>query len=385
MGRKRIGIIYRGGKGWIGGVYYIQNVISALNYLNDDDKPVIDVYTSNKRTFVRLREITKYPYLNCYHGNEIILLRLYRKGCRFLLRRLSSFCGLFSFNIKQRITIEHIYRKDIFIFPRIQGNPNRLLAWIPDFQEKHLPQMFEEKLIQERNRTNEYVAKHIKHLVLSSHSCEDDFKIFYPDYKCQIHVLHFAVTLPDYSAVNIETLKKEYSITGKYLFCPNQFWKHKNHLFLFKAYKKALDRGLDMDLVCTGQLSDYRNPDYIQQLKEFISNNNLEKKIKILGFISRENMLCLIKNSYAMVQPSLFEGWSTVVEDAKAVNKFIFLSDLSVHREQIDKNVCFFNPHDEDDLCNKFLTVKPSHEPRDYKQNIREFGQNFLNIINSFN
>ena len=38
--RKRIGIIYRGGKGWIGGVYYIQNVINALNILPDKDKPL---------------------------------------------------------------------------------------------------------------------------------------------------------------------------------------------------------------------------------------------------------------------------------------------------------------------------------------------------------
>jgi glycosyltransferase involved in cell wall biosynthesis len=132
-------------------------------------------------------------------------------------------------------------------------------------------------------------------------------------------------------------------------------------------------------------LHDPRNPKYIQQLKDYLSSNQLEDKIKVLGFIPRKDMLCLIEHAYAVVQPSLFEGWSTVVEDVKAVNKFIFLSDLKVHREQINKNVCFFDPYNEEDLCNKLLTVEPTHEPRDYQKNIKEFGLDFLNIINQFN
>ena len=37
----------------------------------------------------------------------------------------------------------------------------------------------------------------------------------------------------------------------------------------------------------------------------------------------------------AVAQPSLFEGWSTIVEDAKTLGKPIFVSDLPVHREQL--------------------------------------------------
>ena len=91
-----------------------------------------------------------------------------------------------------------------------------------------------------------------------------------------------------------------------------------------------------------------------------------------------------MKNSYAMVQPSLFEGWSTVVEDAKALNKFIFLSDLDVHKEQNPKNACFFDAKNEDDLVNKLLTVKPTQESYDYSENRKQFAKDFLEIINKY-
>lgn len=373
MGRKRIGIIYRGGKGWIGGVYYIQNVINALNTLCDEDKPLIDVYSDSQQSFDDLVNITRYPYL--------VFVKLKENKLLLFLRKL---CKPIAYNLWLRIPYFSFKKEDMFVFPSMQGDPKHLLPWIADFQEKHLPEMFDKKILKGRDRQNKYISEHFKHLVLSSHDCENDLKTFYPNFRCRIHVMHFAVTLPDFSKENIDEIKERYDITGDYLFCPNQFWKHKNHLFLFKAYHKAKSRGLKLQLICTGQLSDYRNPEYIQEIKEFIKSNNLDKDIKILGFIKREEMLCLIKNAYALVQPSLFEGWSTVVEDSKAVNKFIFLSDLKVHREQIDKNVCFFNPRNEDDLCQKLLTVKPTEEPRNYQVNIKEFGQNFLDIINNY-
>ena len=159
---------------------------------------------------------------------------------------------------------------------------------------------------------------------------------------------------------------------------------HKNHLFLFKAFKIAKEKGLDMQLVCSGKLSDYRNKEYGQKLLSYIKDERLDKDILLLGFVERTEQLCLMKNSYAIVQPSLFEGWSTVVEDAKSLNKFIFLSNLNVHLEQNPQNVAYFDPRDEDDLVNKLLSVKPTSYEQNYQNNIRDFGHAFIDIIKNF-
>ena len=191
--------------------------------------------------------------------------------------------------------------------------------------------------------------------------------------------------MPDFSSVNIEKVKGKYWIGSKYFFCPNQFWKHKNHLFLFKTFVSYLESGGEGQLICTGYPKDYRNPDYTNEVISYLNDSKYSNSIKALGFLERTEMLCLMKYSYAVIQPSLFEGWSTVVEDAKALNKYVFLSDLDVHREQMHNNVCFFNPTDSNDLTEKLLNVEPQVTINDYNRNREQFSESLIDIINQYN
>jgi hypothetical protein len=54
--------------------------------------------------------------------------------------------------------------------------------------------------------------------------------------------------------------------------------------------------------------------------------------------------------SSAVLQPSLFEGWSTVVEDVKAMGRPLFLSDIPVHLEQAP-SATFFKAGSPEDLA----------------------------------
>ena len=269
------------------------------------------------------------------------------------------------------------------IFPWGGGSQtDKLLLWIPDFQEKHFPEYFSKRGIAGRDNNLRAACKRHIPIVFSSNDSKKDFCTFYPEFKDnKVFVIHFAVTHPDYSDIDIITVKKKYGITRNYLLCANQFWKHKNHLFLFKAFSEALKQGLDLQLVCTGNMIDYREPGYIEDLKGFIKSNHLENDILTLGIIDKKELLCLMKNSYSVIQPSLFEGWNTTVEDCKAMSKFIFLSDLPVHREQANDNVCFFDPRDENDLIRKLITVSPEERYYDYACSVRKFGDDFYNAL----
>jgi hypothetical protein len=92
-----------------------------------------------------------------------------------------------------------------------------------------------------------------------------------------------------------------------------------------------------------------------------------------------------MKHAQAIIQPSLFEGWSTVVEDAKAMNQTIILSDLRVHKEQTDdyEPKLFFNPNNENDLVEKMLSLPKNNSaiPYDYKATTKLFGENFMKIV----
>ncbi len=47
--------------------------------------------------------------------------------------------------------------------------------------------------------------------------------------------------------------------------------------------------------------------------------------------------------SVAVLNPSLFEGWSTTVEEARALQVPMVLSDLPVHKEQAEGIARFFD------------------------------------------
>ena len=60
-----------------------------------------------------------------------------------------------------------------------------------------------------------------------------------------------------------------------------------------------------------------------------------------------------MKNAQFMVQPSLCEGWGTVLEDAKVLDKVVLLSNIPVHQEQQNRKCILFDPHDPGDLAEK--------------------------------
>jgi len=90
-----------------------------------------------------------------------------------------------------------------------------------------------------------------------------------------------------------------------------------------------------------------------------------------------------MQHAVAIIQPSLFEGWSTVVEDSKALNKFIIASDIPVHREQNNGNMEFFSPNNSVQLAE---IIEKNYEkptvphPIDYKANVIKFGVDLLDI-----
>lgn len=370
--RDSIGLLYFVDKRWIGGTYYIQNIVSALNLLSDSEKPNIDIYTTNIKDFTELKEETGYPYLNYVNPDSkwrylkhAILKHLYLK--------------------KLACNVTYVKKRDIFVFPVNQVLPYRKeLAWIPDFQSEKLPEFFSKEDIKARRASFLEISEKGIPIVFSSYDSLNDYNFYFPHYSVKTYVMHFAVTLPDISKINYDEIAKNHSIDLKkqYFFCANQFWKHKNHLYLFKELRKLLEFGCDIDLVCTGNLVDYRDPLYIDKVKVLLEDSLLKSHVRILGFISRVDMLVLMKHSIAVIQPSLFEGWSTVVEDAKALNKFVFLSDLPVHREQMTSNVCFFDPRKENDLADKLSTTIPDVIPMDYNKIRKEFAAKFLSIIN---
>ncbi len=377
--RKRVGLVYSYNEDWIAGSYYILNIIHTLNTLDDKLKPEITLLTDLDENFEEVKQKTKYPYLS--------FSRIpFQPRYSFLERGINKFTkAVFSKRVIKKLPK---FPKLDFLYPKeIEGFPGDLkkVNWIPDFQEEHLPHFFSEDEIKKRKENQKKVVVNSDIVVFSSQDAKKDFVRLYPQSKAQLFVLPFAVTHPDFFGEKIENLLKKYQLPKEYFFAPNQFWAHKNHILILKAVKLLKDKGFNVVVAFSGKERDHRNLENFNLLKAFIDKNELKEQIKFLGFIDRNEQLCLMDNSIAIIQPSLFEGWSTVVEDAKALNKYIILSDLEVHREQINNNAYFFNPHEEILLAKaleKYVIDKPITEKMNYSNDIKKFALKFIELIN---
>jgi glycosyltransferase involved in cell wall biosynthesis len=115
--------------------------------------------------------------------------------------------------------------------------------------------------------------------------------------------------------------------------------------------------------VLTGKDHDHRHPDHANQLKERIHRLGLEKNIRHLGVLPRDQQIQLLRRACAVVQPSLFEGWSMLVEDCRALGKKIILSDLAVHLEQNYESAQYFTSDNCDSLTKVLGESWPHLQP----------------------
>jgi glycosyltransferase involved in cell wall biosynthesis len=99
-----------------------------------------------------------------------------------------------------------------------------------------------------------------------------------------------------------------------------------------------------MLLAASGSPIDHRAPGYFQELSARIDALGIGADFRILGLVPFTHVIQLALQSVAVVNPSLFEGWSTTVEEAKSLGVPLVLSNINVHREQTGNSARLFDP-----------------------------------------
>jgi glycosyltransferase involved in cell wall biosynthesis len=381
--RKKIAILFVFDYDKVTGVViYLLNIIRTMKQLPDEQRPhIVIIYTPNSP--IKDVEQIDYPYCTYYLYEHFykrlnLLKRVVNKVARVLFKQ--NVFSISAFRTPFPNDIDSIYP----YFP-LKGceNIKRKIFWKADFQEKYYPQYFSQSELDAFNNFMKSISSQENVLVLSSNDAWNDFKKFYPENRNPVKLLRFASFLPDITTVRIEDLKRKYQITKPYFLIANQFWPHKNHSLVLKAIEKLKGR-IDCLFVFTGKTTSYRDSNYFPMLETFIEEKGIGQYIKIAGFIDRIEQLQLMNNCIAVIQPSLFEGWSTVIEDAKALDKFVIASNLSVNLEQISVNSLFFDPADEDELAKHIESVlieKPEIVRGSYVNNIEQFKKDIANVF----
>jgi glycosyltransferase involved in cell wall biosynthesis len=239
-----------------------------------------------------------------------------------------------------------------------------VLSWLPDFQHRRLPHLFSRAQWVAREARFRRILTTRSHILLSSRSALADMRRFYRYSPKNIHVVPFAVMLEHEAPRDAyEKVRRSYGLPERFLFLPNQFWAHKNHQLVIEAL--GILQADAPVVAVTGNPHDPRTPDLFERLKARVAELGVADKFCMLGQIPYSDLLMLNAGAHRLINPSLFEGWSTTVEEAKALGTPLLLSEIDVHREQAGKDAIFFDPSDAADCARGIVRAMTMNIERD--------------------
>jgi len=379
----RIAILWPQTSGfWTAGAIYTENLLKSVMLAEDASCEVIVLepqggeYAANHRS--------SFPDVG-YRGFDDQPARSLSARAGSRLRRAA---GLPTSPLARAIRDSRI---DV-VFGNLDGDASRSVrwvGWIPDFQHMHYPEFFAPGEVAGRDSTYMRWAQECTLMLLSSHDCAKDFGSFAPHLEAKARVAPFVSLFPDsYFEPDPSAVRRELGLVPLYAVVPNQWWRHKNHETLFRSARLLKERDISLTWALTGALQDYRNPDYASSMLQLLSRLGLGDIVRPLGVLPRIRQMQLMRDADLIVHPSLFEGWSTVVEDVKTIGQRIVLSDIAVHREQEAPYAMYFDPLSAEALADTVALALTGQFERGNEdsarasalQRARAFGERFLSI-----
>lgn len=388
MESKSILLVIKGGMFWIGGLHYIKNLIKAISH-----------HAPEKYGKIRIHLLVyKQEQVSLFKDQEMEIFKIHvyedivaKAG---LLKRIAwkarmVFSGVLNPPLDQIMIDEKID----FVYPALPHSnfsKYRFAEWIPDFQYRHFPDGSNEDEIKGRQAEFDRITKVSPLIYVSSNHARKDCEELFPQSKGKVHVMQFTVNTGTMTfGQPVSIVRTKYNIPEKYFIVSNLLAPTKNLQVVIEAVARLKERGNSVHVVVTGDIHDYRNPGFKNLIFQKVSAFDVRENFIFLGLADRIEQRQLLVNSVSIIQPSRFEGWNTLVEEAKSIGKHIILSDIPVHLEQAPETGVFFRDNEPGDLAEKMGAawampqageVSVITETENYRKNIKDFTAHFLSV-----
>jgi glycosyltransferase involved in cell wall biosynthesis len=391
---RKIAVIGVGSATWQGGIQYIINFIAGLNKLAERQGFVIEVILikTTNQNFDNLKEFPFLQFKVVDKNMDIPQVNFFQKIINYAKYKM------YKLNYSPKI-INYLKQEQVeFVYPMALPKSSGLNAagWVADFQHRNFPDTIDHNFTKQAEGWINSEFKFSNKVVLSSEFCKKDCSKFFPEYVYKTVVMPFAVHISDsfFKPEFLTHTKIKYDITKPFFLISNLFATTKNHKIIFEALGILKSKGIIIDIFCTGNIVDSRDLDFPNHILETITKNKIRNQVHLVGLIPREEQMSLYRLCLAMIQPSVSEGWSTCVEEAKAIGKDMLLSNIEVHKEQWPNNPNFFDPYNANDLAHKMDAIYNLNATKvfpdlkietvaknNYKNNLNSFAEAILKVI----
>ena len=203
-------------------------------------------------------------------------------------------------------------------------------------------------------------------LPISNTTALDIIQILKPETD-KLHVLPVIIndTFKAAQEDEINKFKNRYKLPDKFWLYVANFYPHKNHINLIKAYSVFKKQVVNSwPLVLRGD-SGQDTGTTKELIKAEIKKFNLEKDVIWLPRLAYHELPLLYSGADALIFPSLFEGCGIPVIEAMACGCPVAASGLEVIKEFADDAACFFDGGNIDNICNAMVTLQSDSNLRE--------------------
>jgi glycosyltransferase involved in cell wall biosynthesis len=401
----KVGILTEHFIKWGGGVDFIRLIIKGLTTLNTDkSKQTVRIYVlipKRPRFKIKIKNFVKTVLNFCLNKKYVVQKDIDIAQIINDFKEVDPNILVCRYTDLDKDLKKQVLKNKIdFIIPAFVPLPNNFpIPWVGylyDFQHKYYPQFF--PTVELTNRDNEFTTmlNTAQTVIVNAKAVKADIALFIGQTKAKVVSLPFCPVLNSaFFELNVDLAK--YNLPTNYFMISNQFWMHKDHITAIKGFKLFLDslENKNIGLVCSGQTQDSRFPNYFDEIKDLINELGLAEKIFILGYVPKNDQLQILKNSVAIIQPTLFEGGpgGGAVYESVAFGIPSIVSDIPVNKELDDETVTFFKTGCPEDLAEKMKMVFESPK-KEYltqeliaknKKSLVKLGTEILNIFNDNN
>ena len=236
------------------------------------------------------------------------------------------------------IDIMHFIRQDAFL----TGVPS--IYHPHDLLHIHHPELFSEDERKSRSSRYQAFGRAAQIVAVTSTWIKNDLISNLGLNDSKVKVIPFAPVLSKYREPNpesISNIRTKYAIHEPFILYPAQTWPHKNHENLFRALSILKTKAeISIPLICTGGLNEYYT-----QLKQKISEFDLEDTVKFLGFVDSAELRALYSICRAVIVPSRFEAASGPVWEAFAAGAPVACSNVTSLPLQVGDAGLLFDPN----------------------------------------
>lgn len=336
---------------WTGGYNYLRNLLRCLQTCSEGRiTPVL--FGAEEACTGELKELVAEPFIVAATSSQGRVARRAKQIVAFGYDVAAA-------RALRNARIDVVFQQGTFYGPLF---PIPTVLWLPDFQHRHLPEMFSKVGYWRRELGFRMAIRYSRTIMVSSQAAREDCVRLYNVPEDRVRAVPFAVSRPD-TALDPSAVRRSYHLPERFFFLPNQLWRHKNHALVCQALGLLRRRGISICIVASGSTEDLRHRSALAELTATMDREGVSDIFRHLGAIPYGDVIALMRGCTGLINPSLFEGWSTTIEEAKSFGVPVIASELAVHREQLSEPSIFFDPHSAEGLAAALLEAEQMLDP----------------------